>query len=320
MNDKNTDYKNIQHFLLENRNKMHLSQEEIANQLADFNAQFSDIDAQTISRWELGKVSPSLYRQVMLMQYFQVDAHQLLANKHFDLPLLPSIKGFEKHLAAGLEFKHIFAAHPYIDATDDFVSLTHIPDNISALCQQISAYTKNISQAELTLEPDYLQALITHPSSAHIFYMANELLLGHLIALRLRPEFAHDLACDIIKDYDIKLQHLADEGAPHVLYFLSSYSGTRTSVKKLIVELFALAAKNALCEKILMKTRTDFGVKLITLFESERIHRGAVCEGKKQGVKEGNKRYSHISYSVTREHILASPVYLNLARNQEPEF
>ncbi|NRB37077.1 MAG: helix-turn-helix transcriptional regulator [Pseudomonadales bacterium] len=317
MNSDDDQYTNIQQYLLNKRMQAALSQEEMANQLAAFDADFSEVDAQTISRWELGKVSPSIHRQVLLMRFFHSDAHQLLTRVDFELPLLSSLKGYEKHLSAELEYKHIFAAHPYIDAEAEFKIITDVPENIGALSRQIAAYLKNITRAELIVPVDYLQGLIEHSQAARIFYIAEDLLLGHVIALRLKPEFAKKIAFNNIPDDQIPLDAFAHEAEPYVLYLYSGYSGTRDGVENMFFQLAQLAAQDVCCDKLLMKIRTDFGMKLISLFDAQRVQRGQVCEGKKQGVKDGNRRYSNITYSVAREAILANPVYLNLARNQK---
>ena len=309
-------FSGIQEYLAQRRAVLGASQEEFADRLADFHDEFTGIDAQTVSRWELGKVSPSLSRQVQLIRFFGDEPSQLLSDRHFEIRQLPSLKSFDKHLQKELEFHHIHAAHPYVDSEVSFKKIRFIPKEVELYCQQMVAYLKNVSRGVEVWQAQQLMALVQQESCYRVFYLAENLLFGHLIALRLRPEVADELLQYRMHESELLPEHCVRVGEEHVLYFLTGYSGTRNVVADSFLELSQAVAENPLCLRLGLKMRTDFGIKNIALINAAKVCRGPVCEGRKQGVKDGGKRYESISYQISRDEVLASPLFLNLLRPQ----
>ena len=290
------------------------SQQALVNMLVTFDDEFSDVNVQTISRWESGKVRPSFPRQVLLIKFFGDDPYQVLGNNNFYIVGLPSSKGFERFIHKALfSFGHIQSAHPYIKDYPDYVKIRTITASIANYLNDIFTYIKKVGTNVDILRACELKEMMKHPSTFRVFYVAESVLFGHIIALRLKPVFADAVARYAISDDELRLEHCAEPGENNVLYLLTSYSGTRDTVVDSILEVAGALTKDSSCESILLKIHTDFSVKCAEYFSAEKIMRGRRC-GSMEGVKDGSQRYESITYKIKSSSLLVNPLYHDLRR------
>lgn len=69
----NSSYTGIDEYLFQKRTQLGLSQDGLVQALQQFSPLFNEIDVLTVSRWERGKVSPNIRRQVALMAFLAMN-------------------------------------------------------------------------------------------------------------------------------------------------------------------------------------------------------------------------------------------------------
>ncbi|NRB37142.1 MAG: helix-turn-helix transcriptional regulator [Pseudomonadales bacterium] len=307
-------FKDIQDYMCRRRDERDLLQEQLADALIAFNDEFKDIDAQAISRWERGKISPSIQRQVLMMQFFGDEPQHILADKNFNIGQLRNLDSFEKLLNQNMEFSHVLGAHPYVDRRADFEKVDISKQKSLHYATQIACFQDNLSRQRDHWDGQWLADILAFDSTTAIMYEVNGLLSGHLILLRVKPEYLEALLHYRLDEMNLNSEHLASVDAPGFLYSLSLYSGTKEIHIDINAMVLSIIAEDNQLECIAARARSDVGVKTLELLGADYICAGEELKGKKEGVKLNGRRYKNLSYKISREKILASSLSINLSR------
>lgn len=312
-----TVYSGVADYLARQRELRSLSQEALAEQLAVYSRVFDGIDGLAISRWERGVVSPSIERQVMLMEFFHDEPHLLLGNAGYKLKQLPSLGAFHKWMQQNLLFNHVMGGHPY--STDDETNFDksgsdheHFPLWLRLICR----YNENLTRGRESWSEGQLQALVSVSSSHSVFYCVDGQLLGHIILVKVDDETLNALLSGHMTDAELQPEQLMANDSPGNIYIYSTYFGTRSICEDGLTHAIRYLIENQANTAIGVKARANFGVKLMDLLEGEIVGKGESISGHRDGARYNGKYLEHVSYRLRREGLLTNPTILNLVRQQ----
>lgn len=312
-------YTGIDEYLLQKRTQQNLSQESLAIALQEFSSQFSELDSLTISRWERGRVSPNIRRQVALMEFFGDEPHLLLSNPDFELKQLPSMSAFQQMLAQQTNYNHLMGAHPYIPQdTLNFERLNKHCDNLAQKLTWVCHYHNNLTRQREPWTAEFLSQLISSPSTEVLFYQIDDVLMGHSIYVRVSEETLSALLTAKIQETELTTQDLVAKDKPACLFMLTAYIGGRQVAEDYLLYLVFTLVENPLNLSLGYKARSDIGIKLMDFLSGERCGQGEQLKDRLDGAKYLGKRYSYISFNLQRAELLASPLMLNVMRRNSP--
>ncbi|GIU23309.1 helix-turn-helix transcriptional regulator [Shewanella schlegeliana] len=308
----------IADYIMQRRAEAGLSQEGLATALINYDPLFAELDPLTISRWERAKVSPNLRRQVALMEFFNDQPHQLLCDPDFNLKQLPSLDAFNKFVDQQLNYNHVMGAHPYIP-TDDirFDRLCKKADEAPKMYELIANYHTNLSRGRENWTAEFLAELAKVSSTQVAFYMVGGLLAGHIIMLKISDHTLEQLLKGTLRDDQIKPANLLSQEQTGSLYLLSTYLGGRHVSDDFIAQLLLTLAEDPKNSRLGLKARSDIGLKLMELLGGEVVQVGNELTERLDGAKYQGKRHSFVSFQLERQALLASPLFLNLIRNNQ---
>lgn len=309
-------FSGIDEYLLKRRSQRGLSQEGLALELQSYSELFSDIDSLAISRWERGKVSPNIRRQIALMEFFSDEAHLLLSNPDFELKQLPSMSAFQRMLDQQTSYNHVMGAHPYIPSDNiNFDKINKHADNAGQMIRWICHYHSNLTRQRENLDPAFITPLVEHASTEVTFYQVDGVLIGHIILLRVSPHTLSLLLTGQLGDCELTPAHLIDSDQAASTYILSAYLGGRHIAEDYLTHLLLSLIENPLTQALGYRARSDIGIKLMDFLTGVRVATGEPLTDRLDGARYNGKRYTYVSFSIQRENLLSSPLLLNLMRN-----
>lgn len=312
-----TQYKGIDEYLFQKRTQQELSQEGLALALQQFDPLFAELDSLTISRWERGRVSPNIRRQVALMEFFGDEPHLLLANPDFELKQLPSMSAFQQMLAQQTNYNHLMGAHPYIPQDElNFEKLNKRSDNLLQKLRWVCNAHNNLTRQRESWDAEFLAQLVLFPSTEVIFYQIDDILMGHSLYIRIDEDTLSALLSGKMQETQLSTDDLIEKDKPACLYMLSAYIGGRHMAEDSLLHMLFTLLENPLNLSLGYKARSDIGIKLMDFLSGKRVGQGEVLRERLDGAKYRGKRYSYISFNLPRADLLASPLMLNVMRNQ----
>ncbi|WP_299790735.1 helix-turn-helix transcriptional regulator [uncultured Shewanella sp.] len=309
-------FSGIDDYLINRRTQRGLSQEGLALELQAYGELFADIDSLAISRWERGKVSPNIRRQIALMEYFADEPHLLLSNPEFELKQLPSISAFQKMLDQQTSYNHVMGAHPYISSDNfSFDKVNKHADNAAQMIRWVTHYHSNLTRQRECWQPGFITELVEHPSTEVTFYQVDGVLIGHIIMVRVSPETLNSLLTGQMEDTELTPAYLVDSKQAASSYILSAYLGGRHIAEDYLTHLLLSLIENPLTLGLGYRARSDIGIKLMDFLTGVQIATGERLTDRLDGARYNGKRYAYVSFSLQRQDLLASPLLLNLMRN-----
>lgn len=312
----NSSYTGIDEYLFQKRTQLGLSQDGLVQALQQFSPLFNEIDVLTVSRWERGKVSPNIRRQVALMAFFGDEPHLLLTNPQFNLKQLPSLTAFQQMLDKQMNVNHVMGAHPYIPHEEQlFEKAGKQVDNLSQRLRWICHYHQNLTGQGADWSEAWLAQLVAHPSTEVLFYQHDDMLLGHAIYVRVSQVTLMALLSGDLKESQLEVAHLVTKQQAGCLFLLSSYVGGRFVAEDYLMWQIFTLLENPLNLALGYKAHSDFGIKLAEFLNSKKIAQGPQVAGHLQGAKYLGKRYGYVSFLLEREEVLSSPVILKMMRD-----
>ncbi|MGY5452201.1 helix-turn-helix transcriptional regulator [Agarivorans sp. MS3-6] len=311
-----TNYKNISDYIQQQRKKADLTQEQLCQVLTAFSPEFGDLDPLAVSRWERGKVEPSLNRQLEIIRYFGDEPYQIITAAEFHSKNLPSIDAMNKLLVARAKFKHYLGAHPYLPQQDLRYQQVCPPDELAdRSCQHLSHYIANLSFGCEQWDPQYLQQLQNTESSLVSYYFYFGQLAGHSYALRVKPKYFEQLLHCEIDETDVKPEMLALPSEPAGLYIYSVYAGRIQAINQIYQHLFKAIANDPSLAQFGMRVRRDIAHVMLESIPHTLEALGPPSDNIELGIKHQGKRYQFISCRIERLALLNSPVLLNILRD-----
>ena len=310
-------YRSVADYLGQQRERRSLSQEVLAEQLAAYSSIFDGLDGLAISRWERGVVSPSIERQVTLMEFFGDDPHLLLGNANYELKQLPSLGTFHKWMRQNLLYNHVMGGHPYsTDDEADFDKSGPDHEHFPLWLGLVSRYNENLTRGRESWNVDHLRALTQAPSSHGIFYCAHQQLLGHVILVKVDDATLDALLTGHMTETELQPDQLVHSESPGNLYVYSAYFGTRNICEDGLTHALQILMETYKSTALGVKARANFGVKLMDLLLGDIVAKGEVITGHRDGARYNGKYLEYVSYRLARKDLLTNPTMLNLIRQR----
>lgn len=310
-------YRSVADYLVLQRERRSLSQEVLAEKLAAYSIVFDGIDGMAISRWERAVVSPSIERQVTLMEFFGDQPHLILGNANYELKHLPSLGVFHNWMRKNLLYNHVMGGHPY--STDDeanFDKSGSDHEQCPLWLRLVCRYNENLTRGRESWCEAHLQAMVSAPSSHSIFYSVDQQLLGHVILVKVDDETLDALLKGHMTEAELQPEQLLKNESPGNLYVYSTYFGTRNICEDGLTHALQILMESHTCNAMGVKARANFGVKLMDLLLGEAVGKGDAITGHRDGARCNGKYLEHVSYLLRREDLLTNPTILNLIRQQ----
>lgn len=312
-------YGSIDEYIAVKRTHQALSQEALALALQAYSPLFSELDSLTISRWERGRVSPNIRRQVALMEFFGDEPHLLLADPDFELKQLPSMSAFQQMLDQQTKYNHVMGAHPYIPQDElNFETLNKHCDQLHQKIACICHYHNNLTRQRESWKAESIAQLIAFSSSEVIFYQISDILMGHCLYIRINQDTLTALLTGTLLETQLTTEHLIEKDQPACLFMLSAYIGGQHVAEDYLLYLLFTLLENPLNVSLGYKARSDIGIKLMDFFACERVGQGVQLKDRLDGAKYNGKRYSYISFNLQRTDLISSPLMLNVMRRNNP--
>jgi len=173
------------------RENSNLTQEELTQELYNFNEDFIGVDTGTLSRWERGVTQPNIERQMVIIKFFQTKSHHILScfdnidKTHIEDELckmgIKNIIGHSKD--------HILNFPTKLFKVND-ISIKHIrtTDDIDAILEMPYSVIENLTENVYDLSFKHIKEWALHPSNLFLLSEYKGQFAGILFTLRLRPE------------------------------------------------------------------------------------------------------------------------------------
>ncbi|WP_394204454.1 helix-turn-helix domain-containing protein [Shewanella waksmanii] len=311
-------YTGIDEYLFQKRVERELSQEGLVQVLQQYSPLFNEIDVLTISRWERGKVSPNIRRQVALMSFFGDEPHLLLTQPDFHLKQLPSLNAFQQMLDKQMTTNHQMGAHPYIPHDEmlfekTFKQVDNLPQRLRWICH----YHRNLTRQREMWSESWLAKIVAHASTEILFYQHDDILLGHAIYIRVTESTMMALLRGEIIESDLDVNDLVAKHDEGWLFLLTSYIGGRFVAEDYLMWLMFTLLENPLNKALGYKARSDFGIKLADFLNSDKVAHGQLLNETVEGAKYLGKRYSYVAFLLDRQAALSTPVMLKMMRDNQ---
>ncbi|MDO6763805.1 helix-turn-helix domain-containing protein [Agarivorans sp. 1_MG-2023] len=312
-----SNYKNIADYIQQKRKQIDLTQEQLCQELSVFSPEFNDLDSLAISRWERGKVEPSLNRQVEIISYFGDQAYQIFTGKHFSSKNLPSMDAMNKLLEARTRFKHYMGAHPYLPKNQANYQRICPPDELAdRSCNHLSHYIDNLTAGLEQWDSQWLQSLQNTSGGLVSYYFYLGQLGGHSYALKVKPVIFDQLLNGDMSETELRPDMLASRKEPGYLYIFSIYTGRVQAINYIYEHIFATIVDDPSILHIGLRVRRDIAHIQLDNIPHYVTALGPVSDNTSVGIKYQGKRYQYICCQIERQALINAPIFLNILRNE----
>ncbi len=194
------------------RIKYELTQEELVQELYNFNEDFVGVDTRTVSRWECAQTRPSIDRQMTIVKYFHsISGHVLSCFHSIDKEDIESqiCKLGIKNLI-GNSKEHILNFPTRSFKVED-VSIKHIRDteDINAVLEMPFTVIENLTDNVFNLSLTRIKEWALHPSNLFLLSEYKNQFAGILFALRLKPSVFREIINFEKEIRDIRVENFA---------------------------------------------------------------------------------------------------------------
>jgi len=201
------------HYLKRCRNKYHLTQDQLAQELYIFNESLIGIDSRTISRWEHAQTKPSIERIISIIHFFQSKAKIVLPC--FDD--LDRIKIEDEICKIGIKNligsskEHILNYPSKLFAVEDII-IAHLrsKEDITYTLEIPIDIMQNLSGGAFEFSKEHLQELALHPSNLFLLSEYKQAFAGIFFILYLKPQTFKKLMRFEITIKDLSSDDMAD--------------------------------------------------------------------------------------------------------------
>jgi len=244
-----------------------LTQEHLATQLHDFHLLFNGLDYNTVGRWEREISTPSLQKQVHIIEFFQTFSKSVFPC--FETYTTQEIEsqicriGVENLLGKNKELILNFPSS-YIEA--DNLKITQLKD---------SMHIENIIDIALSLDKEFTNesSQITgkkfkewarDSSSFFLICEYKSQFFGLLFVLQLKPEIFDKLMNFELKEDDLKPEHFAKKDEKGCSYLLNFFAQSQKVSSLLYLRYYAyLIANQSTIHRVGCASMMEDGKKLI---------------------------------------------------------
>ncbi len=249
------------------RQKYHLTQEQLVQELHNFDELFANLDFVTLSRWERGITYPSVDKQLKIIETFQKYTSSIFpcyeSTNFEELQAQICQTGIENIIGKNKQLVLNFPS-AYIIADD--LKITHLKDNknIQSVVNIATSLDKEFTQQYSQIKDKNFKEWALHPSSLFLICEYKEQFFGLLFILRLKPEIFEKIINLQMHEEDIEVKHFANLDEDGCSYLLNFFAHSDKSASLLFVRYYAhlIAYQNSTLE-VGVATMMDEGKKLM---------------------------------------------------------
>jgi len=296
---------NFSNYLKNKREAKGITQEELAEQLSSQSSLLAGIDSVTISRWERGRINPSIRRQVEIMVYFGDSPYNLVKTQGFDFTNIKTIKQLSSLIDKEMSYDHFMGAHPYLDKrTDYFDKICQNPKTSKHWSTLIKNYQVNLLGESNDWNIERIHELQQHPTTVTVYYVVEGILGGHLVQCKIKPEYFDDFITGDIRPSQLDKSMLTDYGETGNYALFSSYAGSKDIFLDLLSHISMVLTRDDNYELIAIRPKSDFDRELLNFFDKKKLS----CE------QQDNKTVPSTTetiYIISKSAFLSSSLYLS---------
>jgi len=249
------------------RQKYELTQEELTQELYNFDESFVGLDTRTINRWENDKTIPSIERQIAILNYFQTISSQVLpCLEGFSLDELEeqiskiartNIVGKNKEIVLNFPSAYIQLENLKIIQLKDS---NIIGATISLALNIDKSFSKNYSK----IQAEQFRDWSTHPSSFFLVCEYEKQFFGLLFALRLKPDIFNKIINFEMEEADLNSSHFANNNEDGCSYIIEFFAQSQEVASSLLIKYYTyLIANQSSILKIGVYSMMKEGKKII---------------------------------------------------------
>ena len=264
-----------------------LTQEELVQELYNFDESFIGVDTRTLTRWEQAQTQPSIDRQMTIVKYFQTLSSSVFpCFEEYDTEEVQAQicrVGISNIIGKNRELVLNFPAS-YIIVDD--LKITHLrhSDTIDSTIKIAMRLDKEFTESYSQLQDKNFKDWAMHPSTLFLICEVDKQFFGLLFTLRLKPEIFDKIMNFEMQEKDLDVSHFASYDEDGCSYLLNFFAHSPKAASLLYLRYYAhLIANQDSISKVGALTMMSEGKKLI-----ERI---------KLSHKESAVIYGHSIYS-----------------------
>ena len=236
------------------RTKSFLTQEQLVQQLYQFNEDFIGVDTRTLIRWESGQTQPSINRKITIIKLFQVLTKEALP--HFNNFTTDEIQA--QICTAGIDNiigknKELVLNFPSSFIQVDNMKVTHLKytDTIDNIIKIATGLDKEFTQNYSQLTNDNFKEWALHPSSLFLICEISEQFFGLLFTLRLKPDIFERIIKFDMQEKDLNISHFATFEEVGCNYLFNFFAQSNKAASLLYLRYYAhLIANQKIISKI----------------------------------------------------------------------
>ena len=170
------------------RKKYNLTQEELVQELYNFNNIFEGLDTRTLSRWEKGSTKPTAAKQVVIVQSFQKFSTHIFPCFFGDSQLEEDLCRIAVKNLIGNSKEHIINFPSNIFNIDN-INISHINshDDLNFVLNMPQSIFEGITSNYFKITTQHLKEWSLNPSNLFLIAQSNNDFLGMFFSLRLKP-------------------------------------------------------------------------------------------------------------------------------------
>ena len=172
------------------RNNHNLTQEELVQELYNFDESFTGLDSRTINRWESAKTKPSIHRQMTLIKYFGTCTGHILSCFHTDdkqhIENEICKLGVKNLIGISKEYILNFPTRSF-EVNDITISHVRSSQDIDNVLKMPYDVIENLTGNVYGLSFKTIKEWALHPSNLFLLSQYKGEFAGILFALRLKP-------------------------------------------------------------------------------------------------------------------------------------
>ncbi len=195
------------------RLKYKLTQEELVQELYNYDESFVGVDTRTIGRWEVSQTKPSIERQITIVKYFSTCSGHILSCFHSDDKESIENKicklGIKNLIGSSKE--HILNFPTKSFKVEDIV-IKHVrsSEDIDEVLQIPYAVIENLTGNVYNLSFEDIKEWALHPSNLFLLSEYKSEFAGILFTLRLKPNIFQKIINFELELKDITLDDFAE--------------------------------------------------------------------------------------------------------------
>jgi len=243
-----------------------LTQDQLVNNLYQYDECFSGLEGSTLSKWERGVVKPTVTKQVGILKYFQEQTGLALpcwsSNVAEEVEEMICKAGMKNLLGKSKELVLNFP-EKMIGADDLIVLQLRNSEKLNKIIDINIDFDKGFNHKFTELLPEHFREWALYPSNSFFFCEYKTEFFGLLFTLRLKPEAFEKIINLEIKEKDLTMDDFASYDEMGSNYIISFFAMNEKSATMLFIRYYAhLIANQKNIKEVGFATMMDDAKKL----------------------------------------------------------